>query len=69
MYTEDQLRHPALWTEQLRVTWVFHAQTAIVGLARPQPVSHSSNPMSVSREIHSMSSFILENPYEYTDIC
>lgn len=39
-YTEDQLRHPALWTEQLTRLLAFLWGAAIVGLARPQPISH-----------------------------
>lgn len=40
--TEDQLRHPALGTEQ--DSWAVPCKTATVGLAEPQPVSHSDNP-------------------------
>lgn len=40
-YIEDQLRHLALWTEQLSDSWSFFWETAIVGLARPQPENHS----------------------------
>ena len=36
-YTEDQLRHPALWTEH---SGTFHLQLATVGLGGLQPVSH-----------------------------
>lgn len=41
--TENQLRQPALWTAQLLDSWPFHQETAIVGLVRSQPVSHSNN--------------------------
>ncbi|KAL6042799.1 hypothetical protein STEG23_015387, partial [Scotinomys teguina] len=35
-YTEDQLRHRALWTEQLLDSWTFHSQAAFVELAGRQ---------------------------------
>lgn len=38
-YTENQLRHPALQTEQLQDPWTIHSQVAIVELA----VGHSNN--------------------------
>ncbi|KAL6056262.1 hypothetical protein STEG23_020631 [Scotinomys teguina] len=37
VYTEDGLRQPASWTEQLLDSWTFHPETVIVGLAGPQP--------------------------------
>lgn len=43
-YSEDQLRHPILWTEQKLSCWTFCSQPVIVDLPRPQFVSNSSNP-------------------------
>ena len=34
-YIKDQLKHPALWTEQLLNFWTFYLETAIVGLVKP----------------------------------
>ena len=31
-YTEDQLKQPALWTEQLLDSWTSHSQLPIVGV-------------------------------------
>ena len=41
-YTEDQLRHPTSWIEQLLDSGTFCQGTMIVGLAVPQPVSHTN---------------------------
>lgn len=35
-YNEDQLRHPASWSEELLNSWDFHSQLAVIELA----VSH-----------------------------
>jgi hypothetical protein len=58
MCTEDQLIHPASWTEQLLHSWAFHWETSIVGLSGPQSVSHSNkSPL----HIHSINSVPLGN--------
>lgn len=55
-YAEDQPSHLTSQTDPQ----TFHGQTAIVGLAGPQPVSHSDK--SPLCGIHSISSAPLENP-------
>lgn len=66
-YTKDQLRHPALWTEQPLDSWTFCWWTATAGLAGPQSVRLSNkSPFYIHKVIHSISSAPLGNPDYYT---
>lgn len=60
-YTEDQLTHSALCTEQLQDSGTFHRQPAIVWLAGPHPLRHSN-------KYHIYMIFIY-HIYTYTHIC
>lgn len=35
IYTEDQLRHPALWNEEMSNTWTLHWESPTTGLTKP----------------------------------
>lgn len=59
VHNETQWRHPPSWTEQLLCSWTFQLCTAIVGLAGPQPESHSNKSHIYT---HTTSSALLENP-------
>lgn len=41
LYTEDHLRHPVSWTEQLD-SWTSHSSAVIVGIAGTQSAGHSN---------------------------
>lgn len=64
MYTEAQLKHPDVWTEQLLHAWAFHWETSIDGLSGPQPVSHSNKSPIY---IHSINCVPLGNPDQCSD--
>ena len=40
-YTEDHMRHSALWSKQLFNPWTFHWEIVIYEIVKPQPISHS----------------------------